>query len=505
MNQITIFDTTLRDGDQASGHTMHFQDKIKLAPLLKELGVNIIEAGFPISSPGDFQAVHQIAKEVGNDESVTICGLARTATKDIEEAARALEPAKRSRIHTFISTSPLHMEFKLRKTPEQVMDIAMQSVEKARQYTSDIEFSLEDFGRTAREFAVKMVVEAIKAGATTINLPDTVGFFEPFEAYEKIKYVIDTVQARGYTAIFSVHNHDDLGMATANTLAGIRAGCTQAEVTINGIGERAGNAALEEVVAALHAKKLGSTTVHTKLIGSVSKAVAEVTGHEPQWNKAIVGRNAFAHEAGIHQHGQSKHERAYEFLDPEDFGVKSIITLGPRSGRNALRGKYGTLGINLSDDQFQDAAFYFVQIADQTITIDDADLIRALHSGKEIPVFYQFDSYSPSGEGFAVAVNMRIGGQHFVLSGQGNGFIDAAVHGIKKRIANSITMNDFRVTAEGPGSNAVAYSQVKLMKNGWEVKGIGEHTDVVTSSIIAYLDGCNRLRYIEEFMKGYKS
>ena len=350
--KIKIFDTTLRDGDQSPDFHFIKDEKLAMARQLTKLGVDVIEAGFAKSSDGDSQAIYDISTEVGKKDGPTICALARTVDADIEAAAKSLEPCYNPRIHTFIATSDIHIERKLRKSRSFVLETTAKAVRKARTYVSDVEFSLEDFSRTDLDYAVSVVSEAIKSGATTINLPDTVGWWTPQESYDSISYVISKIRKQGLDAIFSVHNHNDLGLATANTLQGILAGARQAEVAINGIGERAGNAALEEIAALIFSGKIPGTetSIVTRYIAETSDLCSRFT-RPPQANKAITGANAFAHQAGIHQDGMLKSPDTYEIVPPESFGYKSKLVFGPTSGRNALGWKYEQLGIKLGPEQ----------------------------------------------------------------------------------------------------------------------------------------------------------
>ena len=499
-NRIIVFDTTLRDGEQASGFHMFSEEKLEIAKQLAKLGVDVIEAGFAASSPGDFEAINKIAKEVGTEGGPIICSLARTVDADIEQAGKALKPAFKKRIHTFIGTSDIHISGKFGKDKSWVIEQAVNAISKAKQYTDDVEFSCEDFGRSDRDYIVKIVCEAIKAGATTINLPDTVGWLLPSEAYEKVKYVLEKVREQGFDAIFSVHNHNDFGMATATTIEEVKAGVRQVEVTINGIGERAGNTSLEEVVAILKTKKIAETNINTNLIGETSRLVSRYTNIEPSPNKAVVGRNAFAHEAGIHQAGVIKDSKTYETMDPADFGVESVITFGPRSGRRALKAKYESLGIKLSDEEFERAAETFFSISDRLKEVDDADIVRAIEGGKEIPKHYKLVSYRPViGLILKVIVELEVDNKTETTSAEGNGQVDAAINSIRKIVLNNYELTDFKLISKGRGSGSVGITQLKLQKNGWKVIGRGENTDSVKGAIEAYVDGCNRLRYLEDF------
>jgi len=510
MEKIIIFDTTLRDGEQASGFHLFPEEKLKIAKQLAKLKVDVIEAGFPASSPGDKKSVYEIAKQVGTKDGPIICALARAIDKDIEEAAQALQPAFKKRIHTFIATSKEHIESKFKKDKQWVTEQAVNAVKKAKSYVDDVEFSCEDFGRTDKDYIVEIVYEAIEAGASTINLPDTVGWLTPSEAYEKIKYVISKVKEKlkdeAKEIVFSVHNHNDFGLATATSLEAIRAGVRQVECTINGIGERAGNTALEEIVAILKTKNLGSCNINTKLIGETSKLVGQLTKVFPQPNKAIVGKNAFAHEAGIHQDGVIKKAITYETMDPLDFGVESVITFGPRSGRNALRKKYNELNIPLDEGKFQEVAKIFTEIADFSKEIDDAELIRALKNGEEIPKHFFLISYCPEiKEKCKIELKIKIENEIKTIEGEGNGQVDAAINAIKKLLHENVNLEDFNVTSKGPGSDAIGFTRVIVSKNNWKIIGKNEDTDIIKSSINAFLDACNRLRYVEDFFKNKMS
>ena len=499
-NRIIIFDTTLRDGEQASGFHMFPDEKIQIAKQLAKLGVDVIEAGFAASSSGDFQAIYDIAKEVGTKDGPIICSLARAVEGDIDAAARALEPAVKKRIHTFIATSDIHITEKLKKTREWVLEQTISAVKKARSYVEDVEFSCEDFGRSDLDYVVEVVSGAIRAGAGTINLPDTVGYLTPGEEYQKIKYVIDKIRERNLDAIFSVHNHNDLGLASANSIAAINAGARQIECTINGIGERAGNTALEEIVAILNTRGIGKSNVKNELIGETSRLVSEITGVYPQPNKAVVGENAFSHEAGIHLHGVQNNALTYEIMKPEDYGMKSKRTLGPRSGRNALIKRYGELGIKLNEQEIEDAYNNFINIADKKKLIDDADVISAIKNEK-ISDFYSLVSYYPVMEkdAMGMTIKIKVGSEIKTEYAEGNGQVDAAINAIKKIISVNYGLVDFKSESEGNGSDAIGFTKIIVSKNGWKVMGRDESTDIVRSAINAYIDGCNRIRYLDEY------
>src|SRR5690242_6116423 len=373
-DRVVIFDTTLRDGEQCPGATMTHEEKIEVAELLDEMGVDVIEAGFPIASDGDFLAVNEIAKRTKN---AVICGLARAAFKDIDRCAEAIRPAQRRRIHTFLSTSPVHMKYKLQKEPHQVYEMVIAQVTRARSHTDDVEWSAEDGTRTEHDFLCRCVEAAIKAGATTINIPDTVGYTVPDEYIALMKMLRERVP-NADKAVFSTHCHNDLGMAVANSLAGVTAGARQIECTINGIGERAGNAALEEVVMAIKTRNDVLpywTNIDATMLTRASKIVAAVTSFPVQYNKAIVGRNAFAHESGIHQDGMLKHTQTYEIMTPESVGVKQTsLVMGKHSGRHAFVHKLQEMGYQLAGNQLEDAFVRFKALADRKKHVYDEDL-----------------------------------------------------------------------------------------------------------------------------------
>lgn len=496
--RIYVFDTTLRDGDQASGFHFRPREKLEIAKQLADLGVDIIEAGFGKSGK-DYEIVSSIASEIGTLEGPIICSLARANYQDVDAAAKAVENAKKKRIHTFIATSDIHMKDKLRKSKEQIIEMAVNAVKRARNYVDDVEFSCEDFGRSDLNYIVDIVEEAIKAGAETINLPDTVGFMYPTESYQRVKFVIDSIRERGLNAIFSVHNHNDLGMASANTIEGVRAGARQVEVTVNGIGERAGNTSLEEVVATMTLRNIGTTNINRKLIGPTSRLVAKY-GSKPQPNKAIVGTNAFAHEAGIHQDGMIKSSGTYEILNPEDYGMESSLTLGPRSGKNGIGRAYLDLGIKMDEETLISTVERFKTITEDKKVADHADLMLAFRGQDKIAEFCRFVGYHPvSVNGTVkVLVDVDINCKRINAYGEGNGQIDAARNAITNATGIDFNIIDYQESSESSGSDAVGFTRIKFAKNGWEVYGEGEDTDIVKSAIRAIIDGCNRINYLEE-------
>lgn len=500
-DRVYVFDTTLRDGDQASGFHMFGHEKRDIARQLATLGVDIIEAGFAASSAGDAESIKSIAEEIGQGGGPVICSLARAVQSDIIAAGRAIEPAKNKRIHTFIATSDGHIAGKFRKDRDWVVEQAVKSIRLAREFTDDVEFSCEDFGRSDNNYTVDVVSAAIEAGATTINLPDTVGFLMPHECFDKFRYVIEAVRGKGLDAIFSVHNHNDFGMATATSLAAIMAGARQVEVTINSIGERAGNTSLEEIVAVINERKPAEVYcgVDTSQIGPTSRLVSRITGVAPQPNKAIVGKNAFAHEAGIHQDGMIKDSSTYEIMNPKDYGMESVLTFGARSGSAALRQKYHSLEIEMDDETFATCAERFFTIADERKEIDDADVIMSA-CGVAMNNQYEVSHFHPmvNGEFKAFVEITSSSGRRYRNAAVGNGQIDAAFRSIQEAIGVDYHVVDFQVRSNGQGSDSSGISRIEMTNGTHCVIGRGEHTDVVSSAIEAYVDGCNRLGYISE-------
>ncbi|MDB5655452.1 MAG: leuA, partial [Tardiphaga sp.] len=434
-DRVIIFDTTLRDGEQCPGATMTFEEKLDIAAMLDQMGVDVIEAGFPIASDGDFEAVHEIAKRSKNS---VICGLSRAGAKDIDRCAEAIKPAKRGRIHSFLSTSPVHMKFKLQMEPDAVHDLVISSVTRARNHTDDVEWSSEDGTRTEFDFLCRCVESAIKAGATTINIPDTVGYSVPEEYYDLFKRVRENVP-NSDKAVFSVHCHNDLGMAVANSMAGVRGGARQIECTINGIGERAGNAALEEIVMAIKTRndKLPYwNNIDTTMLTRASKVVSAATSFPVQFNKAIVGRNAFAHESGIHQDGMLKNAQTYEIMLPETVGVKQTsLVMGKHSGRHAFIHKLEEMGHKLGANQLEDAFVRFKALADRKKDIYDEDLealvdqeMTAAHDRiKLVSLTVIAGTHGPQ----RATMKLDIDGVMNLEEAEGNGPVDAVFNCIK--------------------------------------------------------------------------
>jgi 2-isopropylmalate synthase len=496
-DRVLIFDTTLRDGEQSPGATMTFEEKLDVADLLDEMGVDIIEAGFPIASEGDFEAVAAIAKRV---KRASVAGLARAAFKDIDRCGEAVRHAVKPRIHTFISTSPVHMKYKLQKSAEEVLEMVTAQVTRARNHVADVEWSAEDGTRTEMDFLCRCVEAAIKAGATTINIPDTVGYTTPDE-YETIFRTVRERVPNSDKAIFSVHCHNDLGMAVANTLAGLRGGARQIECTINGIGERAGNAALEEVVMALRTRAdilPYENNIEATMLTRASKLVSAVTSFPVQYNKAIVGRNAFAHESGIHQDGMLKNAQTYEIMTPESVGVsKTSLVMGKHSGRNAFRDKLKTLGYALGENALEDAFKRFKDLADRKKIVYDDD-IEALvddeigHAGERIRVQAMTVIAGTMGPQTAT-LTLDVDGVHITKQSTGNGPIDAIFNAIHQIVPHEAILELYHVQAVTEGTDAQAEVSVRLMQDGRSVTGKGADPDTMVSSARAYVAALNKL------------
>jgi 2-isopropylmalate synthase len=496
-DRVVIFDTTLRDGEQCPGATMTHEEKIEIAELLDTMGVDIIEAGFPIASDGDFAAVHEIAKRSKN---AVICGLSRAAFNDIDRCAEAIKPARRKRIHTFLSTSPVHMKWKLQKEPHQVLDMVVAQVTRARNHVDDVEWSGEDGTRTEFEFLCRCVEAAIKAGATTINIPDTVGYTVPEEYFEMFKRVREAVP-NSDKARFSVHCHNDLGMAVANSLAGVKAGARQIECTINGIGERAGNAALEEVVMAMKVRNDVLpfwTGVDATMLTRASKLVAAATSFPVQFNKAIVGRNAFAHESGIHQDGMLKNAQTYEIMRPESVGVKQTsLVMGKHSGRHAFVHKLEEMGYHLQRNQLEVAFARFKTLADRKKHVYDED-IEALvdeeiaHAQDRIKLVSLSVIAGTRGPQRAT-MKLDIDGKQLIEECEGNGPVDAVFNCVKAMVPHDAVLELYQVHAVTEGTDAQAEVSVRLAEGGRSVTAKGADPDTLVASAKAYLGALNKL------------
>ena len=502
MNEkVIIFDTTLRDGEQSPGASMNVGEKIRIATQLEKLGVDVLEAGFPAASKGDFEAVASIAEMMKNLE---VAALARTSKNDIDQAWGAICKAAKPRIHTFIATSDIHMEYKLNMKRDKVVKTAVEAIKYAKSLCDNIEFSAEDGSRSDPDFLCKVFEAAIEAGATTINLPDTVGYAIPQEFAHLIKYVIKHTP-NIHKAVLSVHCHNDLGLATANTLAAISAGARQAEVTANGIGERAGNTALEEVAMALHTRPNYipfSTNIKTELIDPTSRLVSMITGIIVQPNKAIVGANAFAHEAGIHQDGMLKNPMTYEIMKPETVGLSSNkLVLGKHSGRHALRSRLKDLGYNLSDEELKLVFVKFKELADKKKDVMDEDLEVIVTEGilRTSEIFCLEYLHVVSGTTVLpmASVKLTINDRPVKGAGYGNGPIDATFNAIAKLTQTSSQLLRFSVSALTGGTDAQGEVTVRLNENGLIALGRGADPDIMTASAKAYINGLNRLEYLK--------
>jgi 2-isopropylmalate synthase len=496
-DRVLIFDTTLRDGEQSPGASMNLEEKLKIALLLEEMGVDVIEGGFPISSNGDFEAVRRIAETVKNS---TVAGLARAAKGDIDRAAEALSKARRKRIHTFISTSPLHMKFKLQMEPEQVHQAVVDSISHARRYTDDVEWSPEDGSRTEHDFLCRCVESAIKAGARTINIPDTVGYAVPAEFGALIAMLKNRVPNID-KAVISVHCHNDLGLAVANSLAAVQAGARQVECTINGLGERAGNAALEEIVMALRTRPdfmPYSTGVKTELITKASRLVSQITGFVVQPNKAIVGANAFAHESGIHQDGVLKNAQTYEIMTPESVGLtRSKIVLGKLSGRAAFKAKLKDLGLELGDNALQEAFRRFKELADRKRHVYDEDIVALvddeLGRANERIRFLSLKVVCGSTGPQTADLVLSIDGEERAVQAHGQGPVDATFNAIKALFPHEARLQLNQVHAVTEGTDAHAQDTVRMEEAGKSVNGQASDIDTLVASARAYVHALNKL------------
>ena len=496
-NRVIIFDTTMRDGEQSPGASMSFDEKMELAKILEDMGVDVIEAGFPIASNGDFEAVREIAKIVTES---TVCGLARAGVGDIDRCAEAIRPAKRGRIHTFLSTSPQHRDYILRMSQEDVLNAVVGSVTHARNLCGDVEWSAQDATRTERDFLARCVEAAIKAGAGTINLPDTVGYSYPSEYGEMFRDLIERVPGAD-KVIFSAHCHNDLGLAVANSLSAVQAGARQVELAVNGIGERAGNAALEEVVMAL--KVRGDqlpypTRIVTQHITRASRYVSAITGFPVQFNKAIVGKNAFAHESGIHQDGMLKNPGTYEIMLPEDVGQGATnLVMGKHSGRHAFREKLKGLGYELGQNALNDAFVRFKELADKKKDVYDDDIIAlvddTLAKGAErIKVLHLKVIAGTEGPQEA-DLTVMVDGQERKAHATGDGPVDAVFNAIRKAVPHTSALRLFQVHAVTEGTDAQAQVSVRLEDEGHIATGLAADTDTLTASAKAYINALNNL------------
>jgi 2-isopropylmalate synthase len=497
-DRVKIFDTTMRDGEQSPGASMTLAEKLQIARLLDEMGVDIIEAGFPIASEGDFEAVREVSKVV---ENAVVCGLSRSGLADIDRAWEALQHARRKRIHTFIATSDIHMEHKLRMSRDQVLEAIDRSVRHARSMTNDVQWSPEDATRSDREFLVTAVRTAIEAGATTINIPDTVGYTAPLESADIIRMLKDRVQPSA-NVVFSTHCHNDLGMATANSLAAVLAGARQIECTINGLGERAGNTALEEVVMAMRVRNdimPYATGIDTTKIMQASRLVSGVTGFPVQFNKAVVGKNAFAHEAGIHQDGMLKHHGTYEIMRPEDVGLtESTLAMGKHSGRHALKAKLRNLGVEMGDNQLKELFVRFKALADRKKEVYDDDILalveeQTAEAGAE-RIRIKHMRVTCGTEAPQVAeMWLEIDGQEQKVTAEGNGPVDAAFNAVKALVPHQARLELYQVHAVTEGTDAQATVSVRLSEGNKLVAAQSSDVDTIVASARAYVHALNKL------------
>ncbi|WP_444918963.1 2-isopropylmalate synthase [Microbulbifer sp. JMSA003] len=505
-DKLVIFDTTLRDGEQSPGASMTREEKIRIARMLERMRVDVIEAGFAIASPGDFESVKAVAEAVSESR---VCSLARAVNADIVRAGEALKNANASRIHTFIATSPIHMKYKLQMEPKAVLQQAVKAVQTARNFTDDVEFSLEDGSRSEPEFMYRIIEAVIAAGAGTINIPDTVGYGEPEEYGAMFRRVIENVP-NSDKAIFSTHCHNDLGLAVANSLSAVMNGVRQVECTINGLGERAGNASLEEIVMAVQTRQdlyPVETGLDTSHIVPTSRMVSSITGFPVQPNKAIVGANAFAHESGIHQDGVLKHRETYEIMRAEDVGWgQNRLVLGKHSGRAAVRARYEELGVDFSDtEEFQQVFARFKDLADKKHEIFDEDL-HSLVSGGESPVerfqLSDLDVRTKIGSAPQAFVSLTIDGEPRQTEASGGGPVDATFKAIEQLVNSGADLKLYSVNAVTQGTDSQGSVTVRLEKDGRLVNGVGADTDILIASAQAYMDALNLLASSESKKQG---
>lgn len=496
MNErLYIFDTTLRDGEQVPGCQLNTIEKIQVAKQLEQLGVDVIEAGFPISSPGDYNSVIEISKAV---TWPTICALTRAVEKDIDVAAESLQYAKHKRIHTGIGTSDSHIRFKFNSNREEIIERAVRAVKHAKRYVEDVEFYAEDAGRTDNEYLARVIEAVIKAGATVVNIPDTTGYCLPNEYGAKIKYLMEHVDSID-KAIISTHCHNDLGMATANTLEGVLNGARQVEVTINGIGERAGNTSLEEIAMILKCHKhLGiDSNINTTKISPVSRLVSSLMNMPVQANKAIVGRNAFAHSSGIHQDGVLKNVETYEIINPKDVGVEdNNIILTARSGRAALKYRLQANGVACSEENLDVIYQRFLELADKKKEVTDADILMLAGTNVSDKALRLNFLQVTTGKGVrsVASIGLDISGQKFESASSGNGPVDAAINALKNIIHKHMTLKEFTIQAINKGSDDVGKVHMQVEYDGHVYYGFGANTDIVTASVEAYIDCINKFK-----------
>ncbi len=499
MNKLIIFDTTLRDGEQSPGASMTKEEKVRIAKMLERMRVDVIEAGFPIASPGDFEAVRAVARAVKDS---VVCGLARAADVDIDRAGEALKEAVAGRVHTFIATSPIHMQMKLRMEPDQVIERAVEAVRRARRWTDDVEFSAEDAGRSELDFLCRIVEAVINAGARTINIPDTVGYNVPDQFAHTIRSLIERVP-NADKAIFSVHCHNDLGLAVANSLAAVLAGARQVECTINGLGERAGNASLEEIVMTVRTRHdvfQLETGIDTTQIVPASRLVANITGFPVQPNKAIVGANAFAHESGIHQDGVLKHRETYEIMRAEDVGWSANrMVMGKHSGRNAFRTRLEELGASFAtEEELNDAFTRFKELADKKHEVYDEDLQALVTDAyltaenERVKLLY-LRVCSETGETPSAQVTLSVDGEERKATADGGGPVDASFKAIESILQTGTDLLLYSVNNITSGTDSQGEVTVRVSKSGRIVNGQGADTDIVIASAKAYVNALNKV------------
>ncbi len=503
--RIYIFDTTLRDGEQSPGCSMNLQEKIEVAKQLERMKVDVIEAGFAISSPGDFQSVKSIADTI---KDCTVASLSRALPQDIDRSWEAIKKAVSPRIHVFLATSPIHMKHKLKMAPSEVLERAKSMVAYARKYCSDIEFSAEDATRSEPEFLYQVFEAVINEGATVINVPDTVGYTTPEEFYELINNIKNNV-SNSDKARIAVHCHNDLGMAVANTLAAARAGATQLECTINGIGERAGNAAVEEIVMAMKTRPYlydMDSRLDTTQISRSSRLISSITGVPVQPNKAIVGANAFAHEAGIHQHGVLAEKSTYEIITPESIGLaQNNMVLGKHSGRHAFEDRLKTLGYNLEKEELDETFNKFKVLADKKKVVQDADLeVLLQHKAVEVPEIYRLDRFViNTGNTITATASVRLvkqNGENLVIEevSTGDGPIDAAFKAVEKIAGVTFTLEDYTLRSVTEGQDAQGEAYVKIRSGARIYTGKGVSTDVFEASVLSYVNAINKMIHEEK-------
>jgi 2-isopropylmalate synthase len=494
MERLFVFDTTLRDGEQVPGCQLNTVEKIQVARALEALGVDVIEAGFPISSPGDFNSVVEISKAV---TWPTICALTRGVQKDIDVAAEALQYAKKKRIHTGIGTSDFHIKHKFNSTQDEILERAVAAVKHAKKYVEDVEFYCEDAGRTDNVYLARVVEAVIKAGATVVNIPDTTGYCLPHQYGEKIKFLMENVNGV-HKAILSTHCHNDLGLATANTIAGVINGARQVEVTMNGIGERAGNTSLEEIAMILKCHKGLNieTQINTQKIHPTSRMVSGLMNMPVQANKAIVGKNAFAHSSGIHQDGVLKNRESYEIMDPKDVGLdENSIVLTARSGRAALKHRLGVLGVPVEGEELDKIYQDFLSLADKKKDLNDVDILMLAgkeHSMHENIRLDYLQVTSGVGVKSVASIGIFIANEKFEAAASGNGPVDAAINALKQIIKRTMTIQEFTIQAINKGSDDVGKVHMQVDYNGALYYGFGANTDIVAASVEAYINAINK-------------